>query len=87
MPTLHSVAIDFHELLQDCSCATETSSSKARRIMKMTIYVIFVFVVRVLWAKNRRAESASKVFNVKFLYEKKSIITGAAAIKESPAHC
>ena len=67
MPTLISVIpVYLYKLLQDSTIATGTFCSKPSRIMKMTIHIILMFVVRVLRAKNSRANRTREMLNMIF---------------------
>jgi len=68
MPTFVShISIDLHELLQDGAIASCTFCCKSRRVVKMTIDVPLVLIVRVLRAKQCRTRRTSEMIDVKFL--------------------
>ena len=57
MPTfIPHISVDFHELLQYSTAASSALGRKTRRIVKMTVYVIFMFVIRILRTKQSRAQ-------------------------------
>ena len=68
MPTLvPSVPIDLHKLLQDRAIAAGTLCGESCRVMIVTIHVAFVFIVRVLRAKERRTYRTCEMLDMEFL--------------------
>lgn len=65
MPVLVlSIAEDLNKLFQDGGMATITLLCKLCRIMVVTIYIPFMFIIGILCSKNRGTDRTSKMFDV-----------------------
>lgn len=57
MPTLvPHITVDFNELFEDGAVTSGTFGCKSGGVVEMAVYVGFVFIIRVRWAKNDVAE-------------------------------
>jgi hypothetical protein len=61
------VTIDLHELLENRTVAAGALGCEAGRIMKMTVYVPIMLIIRVLWSEQGGTEGTCKVFHMEFL--------------------
>lgn len=61
-----AVAEDFDELFEDRRVTAVTPLSESGRIVIVTIYIAFMFVVGVLSTKDCRTDGACEMFNVIF---------------------
>lgn len=74
MPVLiDAVPINIQKLLQYCRLASRTSDCKFDRIVIIAVYIIIVFVVRVVWSKDNRTGCTAKVPDVIFLAESSNV--------------
>lgn len=62
---IYIVSIDFDKLLQDGSFATGALDRESCRIMKMTIHLSSVFIVRILWSEDCRTHTTGEMLDVK----------------------
>ena len=77
MPTFVAhVPIYFNELLEDSAVATSALRSEASRVVVVTVDVAFVFIVRVLRAKEGRAYGACEVVYMELLVWMGRNVTG-----------
>ena len=68
VPTLVAhVSVYLYELLQDCTVAASTLCCEAGGVVKMTVDIAIVLVIRVLRPEESRAERAGKVLYMKLL--------------------
>lgn len=67
MPMLIDVvAVDLHELLEDCRFAPCALDRKPSRIVEMTVDLSAMFIVRVLRPEHSRTDTTREVLHVKF---------------------
>lgn len=68
MPALVThIPVDLHKLLEDSASTADTLCCEPSRIMKMTVDVTLVFVVRVLGAKKGRTDGTREMLYMEFL--------------------
>ena len=70
-----SISEDFDKLFQDGSVTTMTPLCELGRIMVMTVYFAFMFVVTVLRSEYCRADRAGKMFDMVFAIQGRDIGT------------
>jgi len=59
-----AVSIDLDKLLEDSGPAASALGGVTERVVVMTIDLAIVFIVRVLWSKDSRADRTGEVFDV-----------------------
>jgi hypothetical protein len=67
------ISEDFNKLLQNGSLATTTFRGELCRIMIMAINLAVVLIIRILWSKYRRTNTARKVLDMILAVQRSNI--------------